>query len=124
MERDTITIGYDPELANAILAGSDLFLVPSRFEPCGLTQQIAMACGTPPVVHNVGGLADTVSAQTGFRFNGATHAALRDGIKHALEVLRDEPARFAEIQKAGRARDASWKTPAAQYMALYRSLWD
>src|SRR6187401_779803 len=99
-------------------AGADGFLMPSRFEPCGQGQLIAMRYGTPPVVRRVGGLADTVvdadedpDAGTGFVFGPADPAALVEAIRRGLAALAD-PSRFRAIQRRGMTQDLSWRLPA------------
>jgi starch synthase len=117
---------FDRDEARRIYAGSDLFLMPSRFEPCGQGQMIAMRYGTPPVVRATGGLADTVvdadarpDAGTGFAFGPAEADALADAVSRALDAWAD-PARFASIVARGMARDDSWSVPARAYEAAYR----
>jgi starch synthase len=117
-QRIGVKIGFDEALAHAIEAGADLFLMPSRFEPCGLNQMYSQRYGTPPVARATGGLADTVEdGRTGFLFSDDLVGAAR----RALEVYAD-PARWREMQRAGMARDFSWSTAARRYAALYRSL--
>ena len=117
---------FDRDEARRIYAGADLFLMPSRFEPCGQGQLIAMRYGTPPVVRRSGGLADTVidadedpQRGTGFVFGPAEPSALVEAVRRALAALDDEP-RFRGIQAKGMALDSSWRVPAAEYEAAYR----
>ena len=124
-DRIVVLDRFDRDEARRIYAGSDLFLMPSRFEPCGQGQLIAMRYGTPPVVRFSGGLADTVidadadsSAGTGFVFGPAAPEALVDSVERALRAWRD-PARFGRIQAQGMTRDHSWKLPARAYLAAY-----
>ena len=123
--------GYDEALAHRIQAGADAFLVPSRFEPCGLTQLYALRYGTVPIVRAVGGLADTVvdasSANlaaghaTGIVFEPASGAALAAAIRRALALYRaGEPWR--QMQQAGMAQDHSWPRAAGHYLTLYQDL--
>jgi starch synthase len=119
--RVAVRIGYDETLAHRIVAGADVILVPSRFEPCGLTQLYGMRYGTLPLVRRVGGLADTVDDATGFVFEDADAGALTAAARHALLTYR-EPARWRTMQQAAMARDHSWDTAASSYLALYRSL--
>lgn len=122
-ERLAVRVGFDAALARRIVAGSDLFLVPSRFEPCGLTQQQAMAFGTPPVVHGVGGLRDTVrEGETGFVFGAPTVEALRGAVVRAVALFREDPAGWERVQRQAMARDASWGASAEAYLELYREL--
>ena len=116
-----VRIGYDESLAHRVVAGADIILVPSRFEPCGLTQLYGMRYGTLPLVRRVGGLADTVDDDTGFIFEAAEPGALAAAATRALHALR-EPGRWRAMQQAAMARDHGWSAAAARYMALYRSL--
>ncbi len=120
--------GYDPELAHQVFAGADLFVMPSRFEPCGLAQMQAMAYGTLPVVTDVGGLHDTVvdadavpSRGTGIAAHVPSAAALTDAIWRAARLWRDEPRRRA-AQRRGMTEDWSWRNPAAEHRALYQAV--
>jgi starch synthase len=125
------TIGFDPSFARRIYAGSDLFVMPSRFEPCGLGQLYAMRYGSIPIVHAVGGLRDTVidpgddelalGHGTGIRFEPATPAALATAIARGVRLFRDRVA-FAKLRKAAMTRDSSWTASAHEYLQLYRSL--
>jgi len=111
-------IGFNEDLAHLIEAGADLFLMPSRFEPCGLNQMYSQRYGTPPVARATGGLADTISdGETGFLFEADLLAAVR----RAIAAYRD-PARWQEIQRAGMARDFSWDAAARRYADLYGRL--
>lgn len=117
---------FDRDEARRIYAGSDLFLMPSRFEPCGQGQMIALRYGTPPIVRATGGLADTVidadadsSAGTGFVFGPPEPTALLEAVRRAARAVR-EPARFRAIQARGMARDDSWRLPALRYEEAYR----
>jgi starch synthase len=120
-------IGFDEGLAHRIEAGADLFLMPSRFEPCGLNQMYSLRYGTVPVVRAVGGLADTVedydglARGTGFRFDAYTPQALLTATRRALDVFRDRRA-WRGLVERGMAEDNSWERSAARYEALYRTL--
>jgi starch synthase len=126
-----VRIGFDRALARRIYAGSDVFAMPSRFEPCGLGQLYAMRYGAIPVVHAVGGLRDTVldpgddelaaGRGTGVRFADATAHALAHALGRAVRLVRDPPA-LAAVRRAAMARDSSWTASAADYVRLYRSL--
>ena len=125
-DRIAVLERFDRDEARRIYAGSDLFLMPSRFEPCGQGQLIAMRYATPPVVRASGGLADTVidadedlGRGTGFVFGPADPAALVDAVRRALTAM-DDTARFRGIQANGMARDHSWRVPAGEYEAAYR----
>ncbi len=124
-------IGYREELAHLVEGGCDIFLMPSRFEPCGLNQMYSLAYGTPPVVHATGGLKDTVvdtttatladGSATGFVFAPFTATALRDAIERAL-ALYARPRRWQQVQKNGMQCDFSWENSARPYIELYRRL--
>jgi starch synthase len=126
-----VRIGFDLALARRIYAGSDLFAMPSRFEPCGLGQLYAMRYGAIPVVHAVGGLRDTVidpgndelarGRGTGVRFAPATPLAFALALARAVQLFRDPVARAA-IVRAAMQRDSSWTASAHEYVQLYRSL--
>jgi starch synthase len=111
-------IGFDERLAHLIEGGSDIFLMPSRFEPSGLNQMYSMRYGTVPVVHAVGGLADTVTTRTGFVFNDYTPAALLACLSRALKACRDG-RKWLALQRAGIARDFSWDRSAKEYVKIY-----
>jgi len=117
-----VRIGFDLALSRRIYAGSDLFLMPSRFEPCGLGQLYAMRYGSIPVVHAVGGLRDTVTdPDTGIQFHAPTADALLGGLERAMKLFRD-PKQLTATRRAAMLRDSSWTASAQQYAALYRSL--
>jgi len=120
--------GYDEALAHLLIAGGDLLLMPSRFEPCGLTQMQAMRYGTLPVVTDVGGLHDTVSdldedpeRGTGWRAATPTAEAVRDAFARAVRGWANVAVREA-AQRRGMSTDWSWTGPAASYAELYRRL--
>jgi starch synthase len=126
-DRMAVRLGFDEALAHRIEAGADVFLMPSRFEPCGLNQMYSLRYGTVPVVRAVGGLDDTVedydgwNAGTGFKFRDYTPAALSLAVRRALDVHRDRRAWRGLIAR-GMAQDFSWERSAASYEALYREL--
>ena len=126
-DRMAVRIGFDEGLAHRIEAGADVFLMPSRFEPCGLNQMYSLRYGTVPVVRAVGGLEDTVedydgwNAGTGFKFRDYTPAALSLAVRRALELHRDRRA-WRALMARGMAEDFSWERSAASYEALYRTL--
>ena len=112
-------IGFNEELAHLIEAGADMFLMPSRFEPCGLNQMYSQRYGTPPVARATGGLIDTImDGETGFLFALAESAALVAAVKRALAIYGDA-RRWRELQRRGMTRDFSWAGPARQYAGLY-----
>jgi starch synthase len=118
----------DERLAHLIEAGADMFLMPSRFEPCGLNQMYSMRYGTVPVVRRTGGLADTVvpvhdglARGTGFVFGDPTAAALSGAVREALRFFRKRDV-WRRIQVNGMVRDFSWHSSAEQFLSLYRDL--
>jgi starch synthase len=126
-----VRIGYDENLAHRLIAGADVIVVPSRFEPCGLTQLYGLRYGTLPLVRRVGGLADTVvdaseaavreGRATGFSFDAATPAALESATQRAVQAYA-QPALWQRLMVTAMAQDFSWDGAAASYMALYRGL--
>jgi starch synthase len=126
-DRFAARIGFDEGLAHRIEAGADVFLMPSRFEPCGLNQMYSLRYGTPPVARAVGGLVDTVEdfdgwkGGTGFLFGPLDAEALVVATWRALDVWRDGRA-WRGIQERGMAIDFSWDRSAERYEALYRGL--
>ena len=124
--RIAIRTGFDNALARRIYAGADMFLMPSRYEPCGLGQMIGMRYGTIPIVRRTGGLADTVvearparRTGTGFGFAEPTARALLEAATRALAAFR-EPALWRQLQRNAMAQDFSWPASAREYVALYR----
>jgi starch synthase len=132
VDRVGLHLGFNEDLAHKIEAGSDLFLMPSRYEPCGLNQMYSQKYGTPPVVRATGGLADTVvnateenlksGTATGFSFDADTAAALYDTVKWALHLYRNRPADFRQVISCAMAQNWSWDRSAAEYERLYRRL--
>ena len=120
--RCAASIGYDEGLAHQIMAGADIFLMPSRFEPCGLNQMYGMRYGTLPVARKTGGLADSISdGETGFLFEPPSADALLDTIRRAIACYRDKPA-FSRMQLNGMQKDFGWENSASRYLALYESM--
>jgi starch synthase len=118
-----VTIGFDVAHAHRIYAGADVFLMPSRFEPCGISQLYAMRYGTLPVVHAVGGLKDTVVDDvTGFSFAFADLIGLRWALDRALATKRERPDHWQQMIESAMRRDSSWTAPAREYLQLYRAL--
>lgn len=114
---------FDERLARRIYAGSDVMLVPSKFEPCGLTQMIAMRYGTLPLVRKTGGLADTViDGKTGFVFNRYTRRALAEKMKSVIEAYHTKPDMWRRMVVRVMKQDFSWKKQAEKYIALYEKL--
>jgi starch synthase len=116
--RVAVRFGYDENLAHLIEAASDMFLMPSRYEPCGLNQIYSLRYGTVPIVRATGGLQDTVDAGTGFKFTGLSPAGLGDAIAAALEAFKDRPGWVARMRR-GMAKDFSWDASAKEYQRLY-----
>lgn len=120
-----VWLKYDEALAHRIYAGSDFFLMPSKFEPCGLGQMISLRYGTIPIVRSTGGLADTIvdvtanpSRGNGFLFRDYTSGALLEAVRRAIEFYRSKRGWKAIVQRA-MSSDMSWKASARQYAALY-----
>jgi starch synthase len=127
-EKASVNLKFDNGLAHRIEAGADLFLMPSRFEPCGLNQLISLRYGTVPLVRAVGGLADTVremdhkaGSGNGFVFSEYNSMALFNAIQRALEVYKDK-ATWRKLQRNGMAEDHSWGASAKEYEKLYRKI--
>jgi starch synthase len=121
-EKIKVETRYDAGLARQIYAGSDMLLMPSRYEPCGLSQMIAMRYGCVPVVRAAGGLNDTVRhGVTGFVFEKIHHLSLAGAIKGAIKVYTNRE-KWLSMQRAGMAQDFSWENSASQYLNLYQSL--
>jgi starch synthase len=129
--RIAVLIGYDEALAHLIQAGADALVVPSRFEPCGLTQLCALRYGAIPIVSGVGGLSDTVinveeadiaaGAATGFKFAPVTSDNLAGALREAGNAFRDRHA-WRRLQHHGMSTDVSWRNRASQYAALYQEV--
>jgi starch synthase len=121
-ERVRVETRYDAKLARQIYGGSDIFLMPSRYEPCGLSQMIAMRYGSVPLVRAVGGLHDTVTdSETGFVFVDTKVKSFNDTLRRALQVFPDR-SQWMNLQKAGMAQDFSWSHSARKYLDLYKKL--
>jgi len=116
-----VSVGYNEGLAHRIEAGSDMFLMPSRYEPCGLNQIYSLRYGTPPIVRATGGLDDTVDQSTGFKFGEYAPAALWQAVRDAMGAWHDQTS-WTERMKLGMAKNFSWDVAAAEYQRLYRSL--
>ncbi len=129
-EQIAVQIGFDEALAHRIEAGADIFLMPSRFEPCGLNQMYSQRYGTPPVVHRVGGLADTVTdttpatlrdgTATGVVFDGAESTVLIEAVKRATLLYGQQKQYWQPLQRQGMRQDFSWRRSAKNYLELYR----
>jgi starch synthase len=123
----SLTVGFNGSLAHQIYAGSDIFLMPSRFEPCGLGQLIALRYGSVPVVHSTGGLRDTVidprdnpRDSNGFTFTDYTASALWEALDRAVDAYRNGPE-WKRLMRRGMGSDYSWTTSAERYEELYQT---
>ena len=126
-----VYIGYDEARAHRIEAGSDSFLMPSRFEPCGLNQMYSLRYGTVPIVHRTGGLADTVinatperladGTATGILFDHSNADSLWHAVRYALRLYREQPERWRSLAQAGMRQDLSWTRSAQRYVDLYHA---
>ena len=121
--------GYNEGLANTIYAGADLLLMPSKSEPCGLSQMIAMRYGTVPIVRETGGLKDTVhpyeswcGAGNGFTFAGYNSGDMLYVIRQAVDLYYNNPTAFKQLRRTGMAEDFSWANSANSYNEIYRSI--
>jgi len=126
MQRDfphkvALRIGYDDPLAHRIEAGSDIFLMPSHYEPCGLNQIYSLRYGTVPVVRATGGLDDTIDESTGFKFVDYNEKAFLNTVRTACAAWQDKAAWTAMMMR-GMRKDFSWAASAAEYSRLYRGL--
>ena len=130
-DRIALHIGYNEALAHQIEAGSDAFLMPSRFEPCGLNQMYSMRYGTPPIVRHTGGLVDSVidaspsalasATATGVVFDAASPVALVSAVDRT-RALYGQPELWRRLQETGMRQEFSWTRSAAAYLELYRTL--
>ena len=130
-DKIAIKIGYSEAIAHVIEAGADIFLMPSKFEPCGLNQMYSQRYGTIPIVRKTGGLADTVTdtlpetlelgTASGVVFNEASAGALLEAIKRTL-ILYSIPSAWKKMQVNAMSKDFSWQRSAAEYLALYNNL--
>jgi starch synthase len=124
-----LEIGFDEGLAHLIYAGADMVVVPSLFEPCGLTQMIALRYGTVPIVRSVGGLKDTVfdwdysdkpvEERNGFAFYHPDYAGIESAMSRALGLWAHSRSLFRQLQQNGMRCDYSWNKPAQHYLNIY-----
>jgi starch synthase len=124
-KRVSATIGFDERLAHQIEAGSDMFLMPSRYEPCGLNQMYSLRYGTLPIVRATGGLEDTVKdvsepGGNGFKFKEYSATALVAAVRRALDFY-GKPSEWKKIQQVGMKEDFSWDASAREYVKVYES---
>jgi starch synthase len=130
-DRIAVHLGFDERLAHLVEGGADMFLMPSRYEPCGLNQMYSQRYGTPPIARATGGLVDSIvdatpqslenGTATGFLFAEATESSLLSAMMRALDVYA-HPRQWQALQRAGMARDFGWRSRAREYVALYRKL--
>lgn len=127
--RVAVLIGYKPQLVHITQAGSNFFVMPSRFEPCGLTQLYAMRYGSLPIVRETGGLVDTVQSYnpktqtgTGLHFRDLTHDSLLHTLLWAASLYLEHPKAYAKLQHAAMIQDFSWKVPAKAYEEVYKEV--
>jgi starch synthase len=119
-DRIGVQLDFTDRLEHRLMAGADLFLMPSLYEPCGLTQMRAQRYGSPPIVRHVGGLADTVEDEiTGFSFDPYTPEAFQEATFRALDLFR-HPSKWQTIMRQGMARDFSWERSVSSYLDVYR----
>jgi starch synthase len=116
-----VQVGYDTGLSHRIEAGADIFLMPSRYEPCGLNQIYSLKYGTVPVVRATGGLDDTIDEGTGFKFRDYSGDALLEAVRQALEAY-ENMEQWARRMRRGMEKDFSWNASAGEYIELYRRL--
>ncbi|KAF1305257.1 glycogen synthase GlgA [Enterococcus saccharolyticus] len=128
-EKCAVSISFDVTLAQKMYAGADIFLMPSAFEPCGLSQIISMRYGTLPVVHEIGGLKDTVEpfnpvegTGTGFGFADFTSYNLMQCLKKAIDLYTNSPETWQAVCRRAMSKDFSWETSCEGYISLYRNL--
>ncbi|PVV20342.1 MAG: starch synthase [gamma proteobacterium symbiont of Ctena orbiculata] len=129
-----VYIGYDESLSHRIEAGCDCFLMPSRFEPCGLNQMYSLRYGTVPIVRRTGGLADTVvdvnpstlanGSATGFVFENADASSLWGAVEHAINFYRRSSTDWEILARTGMQQDFSWEASAQHYLELYQTAMD
>ena len=125
-ERVFCYLGYSEKMAHMVEAGSDIFLMPSRYEPCGLNQMYSLRYGTLPIVTNTGGLADTVvdaslgnSEANGFVMNSSDINTLLDTMHRAVDMYKNK-SDWKALQQTAMSKDFSWKVSAEKYLELYK----
>ncbi len=121
-DKFSVNIDFDLDFAQKIYAGADMFLMPSRFEPCGLGQMIAMRYGTIPIVRVTGGLKDTVDQKTGFSFKNVSKREFFNAINTALDIYYHQPKKWRRMMKNCLKRDFSWEKSAHEYLRLYKKI--
>jgi starch synthase len=114
---------FDDIFAHQMYAGSDFIVIPSRFEPCGLIQMIAMSYGTLPIAHRTGGLIDSIkNERNGFLFNSYSAETLRETVEKAVDIFRHEKGKYHEMVENALSSDFSWDKSAKEYLRLYAKL--
>ena len=128
-DKVALRCAFDEPLSFRMYAGADLFLMPSLFEPCGLSQMISMGYGTLPLVRETGGLKDSVipynmytGEGTGFSFRNVSAAELKDCILNAITLYRENKPAWQQLQAQAMDQDFGWKASAKQYMKVYRKI--
>lgn len=122
--RISVLLGYDPLLANRVYAAGDFFLIPSRYEPCGLTDYIAQLFGSIPIVHHIGGLVKVIDSKTGFVYHDHSSAALMGAMQRSLKIYRQKPSQIKQIQKTAIKtikENYTWDKIVQRYLELYAS---
>jgi starch synthase len=129
-----LELAFDEELAHQVYAGADIIVVPSVYEPCGLSQMIAMRYGAVPVVRRIGGLMDTVfdanfsdksfAERNGYVFDDLTEEGLESALGRAIGLWHEHPRYFRQLRLNGMATDNSWTGPAQQYLDIYLGVKD
>jgi starch synthase len=127
-----LELQFSPELAHLVYAGSDMLVMPSMFEPCGLAQLIALRYGTVPIVRAVGGLTDTVAdrdhswdppeRRTGYVFDHVDHQALESALARAVGLWHGYPEDFRDLMLNGMRSDRSWARPGQDYLNIYEKI--
>lgn len=127
-----VTIGYNEPLSHQIMAGTDMFIMPSRFEPCGLNQLYGLAYGTPPIVNATGGLADSVvdmhentlknKTANGFVMSETSANGLLKAVQRAVNTYKETPKTWLQLQKNGMSLNLSWDNSAQKYLNMYENL--
>ncbi|MBR7095490.1 MAG: glycosyltransferase, partial [Clostridia bacterium] len=126
-DRARAILSFDRALSKRLYAAGDIFLMPSRSEPCGLAQMTACRYGCVPVVHAVGGLADTITPQgskggNGFVFSEYSEGALDGAVRAALTLYRDDPTAWSRLRRTCMRTDFSWRRSAGEYLDLYEKI--
>jgi starch synthase len=126
-DKMAVKIRFDDALAHRIMAGTDIFMIPSRYEPCGLTQMYALQYGTVPVVRGTGGLEDTIKTYdaesgegNGFKFSKASSEALYEAVREAVTLFGNRE-KWRQVQETGMKADYSWDSSAKKYLEVFQN---